>query len=425
MLLRRFEKQLDVDMEKSASDSGFLKFTGYDIVFQEVPGEVSLALNLSRCPFRCPACHSPYLRENVGEVLDEKALSALLEKYGRTVTCVCFMGGDADPEAVTRLAAFVHRDYPGLKTAWYSGFLHILAIDNANILVYNQSVPRREPESGGNSFAGCYNKSQRNEIGMMKQMSKTLKAGAALLMAGSLVFAVTGCSDTTWGAECDGVRMPAGVYINNVISAYSTAVGELTEDADTDNIWKNTLDGVDLHTWVQNKALENVRNYFAVEQKFDEMGLTMDEETLSQAQSLAQYQWSYYQSSYEKNGVSEQSFTETIVNSYKNSMIFNAIYGEGGTQEVSDQELLDRFNEQYASIDRIYIPLAGEDGNTTQESIDAAREKAEGYQQRMENGESIADLAKEYANEQAVANGEETSDDPVNTSSLISYETSG
>ncbi len=260
---------------------------------------------------------------------------------------------------------------------------------------------------------------------MMKQMSKTLKAGAALLMAGSLVFAVTGCSDTTWGAECDGVRMPAGVYINNVISAYSTAVGELTEDADTDNIWKNTLDGVDLHTWVQNKALENVRNYFAVEQKFDEMGLTMDEETLSQAQSLAQYQWSYYQSSYEKNGVSEQSFTETIVNSYKNSMIFNAIYGEGGTQEVSDQELLDRFNEQYASIDRIYIPLAGEDGNTTQESIDAAREKAEGYQQRMENGESIADLAKEYANEQAVANGEETSDDPVNTSSLISYETSG
>ena len=260
---------------------------------------------------------------------------------------------------------------------------------------------------------------------MMKQMSKTLKAGAALLMAGSLVFAVNGCSDTTWGAECDGVRMPAGVYINNVISAYSTAVGELTEDADTDNIWKNTLDGVDLHTWVQNKALENVRNYFAVEQKFDEMGLTMDEETLSQAQSLAQYQWSYYQSSYEKNGVSEQSFTETIVNSYKNSMIFNAIYGEGGTQEVSDQELLDRFNEQYASIDRIYIPLAGEDGNTTQESIDAAREKAEGYQQRMENGESIADLAKEYANEQAVANGEETSDDPVNTSSLISYETSG
>lgn len=121
MLLRRFEKQLDVDMEKSASDSGFLKFTGYDIVFQEVPGEVSLALNLSRCPFRCPACHSPYLRENVGEVLDEKALSALLEKYGRTVTCVCFMGGDAEPEAVARLAAFVHRDYPGLKTAWYSG----------------------------------------------------------------------------------------------------------------------------------------------------------------------------------------------------------------------------------------------------------------------------------------------------------------
>ena len=39
-----------------------LKYAGYDIVFQEIPDEVTLALNLSGCPNGCPGCHSPHLQ---------------------------------------------------------------------------------------------------------------------------------------------------------------------------------------------------------------------------------------------------------------------------------------------------------------------------------------------------------------------------
>ena len=38
----------------------------FDVVFQEIPGEVTLALNLSGCPNRCAGCHSPHLWEEVG-----------------------------------------------------------------------------------------------------------------------------------------------------------------------------------------------------------------------------------------------------------------------------------------------------------------------------------------------------------------------
>ena len=72
-----------------------LKYTDYDIVFQEIPDEVTLAINLSNCPNRCKGCHSPYLQQNVGEALTEENLSILLQKYGKAVTCVCFMGGTA------------------------------------------------------------------------------------------------------------------------------------------------------------------------------------------------------------------------------------------------------------------------------------------------------------------------------------------
>lgn len=98
-----------------------MKFADYDIVFQEIPGEVSLAINISHCPNNCPGCHSAYLMEDVGETLDETSLASLLSKYGKGVTCVAFMGGDREPFEVARLAAWLHEQYPRLKTAWYSG----------------------------------------------------------------------------------------------------------------------------------------------------------------------------------------------------------------------------------------------------------------------------------------------------------------
>ncbi len=96
-----------------------MKIASYDIVFQDVPGEVTLSLNLSQCPNCCPGCHSPQLQEDIGYPLDDEMLDGLLERYGRDVTCVCFMGGDREPDEVMRLARLVHKE--GLKTAWYSG----------------------------------------------------------------------------------------------------------------------------------------------------------------------------------------------------------------------------------------------------------------------------------------------------------------
>jgi len=94
----------------------------YNIVFQEVPDEVTLAINISNCPNRCKGCHSAYLMENIGEPLDEEHLNALLKKYGAAITCVCFMGGDAAPQQVEYLSLYLKKQTGGrIKTGWYSG----------------------------------------------------------------------------------------------------------------------------------------------------------------------------------------------------------------------------------------------------------------------------------------------------------------
>lgn len=99
-----------------------LKFVDYDIVFQEVPGEVSLAVNLSCCPNACRGCHSPHLLSDAGEELCAERIEKLLERYGSGISCFCFMGGDADPDRVQELAAFLKKKSGNrLKVAWYSG----------------------------------------------------------------------------------------------------------------------------------------------------------------------------------------------------------------------------------------------------------------------------------------------------------------
>lgn len=97
-----------------------LKYYNFDIVFAEIPDEVTLAINITNCPNRCVGCHSPHLQTDIGECLDDNELLRLLETYAYDVTCVCFMGGDREPLEVERLAK-IAKEKQNVKTAWYSG----------------------------------------------------------------------------------------------------------------------------------------------------------------------------------------------------------------------------------------------------------------------------------------------------------------
>ncbi len=97
-----------------------MKYYNYDIVFQEVPDEVSLAINITGCPNHCNGCHSPHLWQDIGNPLTEEVLDSLISKYKSLITCVCLMGGDAEPQTVLQLLQHVRR-HAHLKTAWYSG----------------------------------------------------------------------------------------------------------------------------------------------------------------------------------------------------------------------------------------------------------------------------------------------------------------
>lgn len=97
-----------------------LKYVDTLVSFSEVPDEISLCISISNCPCKCVNCHSAYLAQDIGEPLDLQHLTNLIDS-NRGITCVCIMGGDANPSEVDDIAQDIKEYYPELKVAWYSG----------------------------------------------------------------------------------------------------------------------------------------------------------------------------------------------------------------------------------------------------------------------------------------------------------------
>ncbi|GGX17900.1 anaerobic ribonucleoside-triphosphate reductase activating protein [Aquimarina muelleri] len=95
-------------------------YYSFQIVFQEVPGEISLCFSISGCTIRCKGCHSPYLwKKNSGSLLTVSLFETLLKQYANLATCVLFMGGEwHNEELIVFLKLSKKRNY---KTCLYTG----------------------------------------------------------------------------------------------------------------------------------------------------------------------------------------------------------------------------------------------------------------------------------------------------------------
>lgn len=120
-----------------------LKYVDTKVVFQEVPDEVTLAINISNCPCHCEGCHSSYLAEDIGRILTIGPLFNLIED-NKGISCVSFMGGDSEPEKVNGLAWAIKRKYPNLKVAWYSGRQELSTNVNLGNFDYIKLGPYKE-----------------------------------------------------------------------------------------------------------------------------------------------------------------------------------------------------------------------------------------------------------------------------------------
>jgi anaerobic ribonucleoside-triphosphate reductase activating protein len=97
-----------------------IRFNREQIVWQEVPGEVSLAYAISGCPLRCKGCHSSAERNPAfGKMLPLEYFCARLAQYRGLITCVVFLGGEWLPDQLILLLKAARAER--LHTCLYTG----------------------------------------------------------------------------------------------------------------------------------------------------------------------------------------------------------------------------------------------------------------------------------------------------------------
>ncbi len=95
-------------------------YYNFQVVLQEVPGEISLCFSISGCNQQCEGCHSPFLwKEGNGSLLTQETYVSFLEQYSKLATCILFMGGEWHKEELISLLQLAkNKNY---KTCLYTG----------------------------------------------------------------------------------------------------------------------------------------------------------------------------------------------------------------------------------------------------------------------------------------------------------------
>ena len=141
-----------------------LKYTDTQVVFEEIPDEITLAINISNCPHHCPGCHSPYLRENIGEDLYGDMLVDMIEKNDG-ITCVLFMGEGKDEDALFKLIDVIRHFYGSrIKIGLYTGSENVSPflwenLDYIKLGPYNEREgPLNNPKTNQRLYRKSYGK---------------------------------------------------------------------------------------------------------------------------------------------------------------------------------------------------------------------------------------------------------------------------
>ena len=100
-----------------------MKYLNSEVTFAEIPTEVTLAINVTNCPHRCRGCHSPELREDIGEPLTPEVVMSLVAK-NMGVSCILFLGEGNSLSELESLVKTIKKSC-NLKLALYTGANHL------------------------------------------------------------------------------------------------------------------------------------------------------------------------------------------------------------------------------------------------------------------------------------------------------------
>lgn len=248
-------------------------------------------------------------------------------------------------------------------------------------------------------------------------MNNTWKKTAAAVMALVCTAALAGCADTGTIMTVGGVEIRNGIYLQKELSACSdarTKASEQKEDAgDTSEIkdlFAEKVDGKSATEWVKEQTMLNIRKYAAVEKLAEKYGITLSDEELASINADVSSMWNednYYAQYfygtdtigeyYDSIGIGKESLKQSYINEGLSDKLFLHYYDTDGETPVSDEDFDAFLKENYAAVKLIELEYDDYAGIALEDDVDiqAVKDKAQAYADRLNGGESFAQIKYE------------------------------
>ena len=260
-------------------------------------------------------------------------------------------------------------------------------------------------------------------------MKPNVKIGS-FLMAVVMIFSVlivSGCTPMSlnkeWSYKSGDKELAIGVYIYSLNTAYQQAksyaqkLDDYDESKDswlemeiTDDDGKKEV----ASKWIKDQAKLMCLSYLVLDEQIEKENIDI---SLASADEQAETYWNVGQyadygyvmpmkDDLEPYGISFESFRYCSTEySVKYQALFDKLYKEGGSKEVSDEELTKYFNENYTDYSYFTVNLynastdeAGQSTNVAMSDEEAKKvtDEIDGYVKDVNNGKSYDDVLEAY-----------------------------
>lgn len=171
-----------------------------------------------------------------------------------------------------------------------------------------------------------------------------------------------------------------------------SAKGDLPDKID---YYEEKVENKDYVSWVEENALNTLKDIAAVKTLSAEAKFELDAETKSLSEEESDYLWeSYgYKALLEPNGVSEQTFKEYMLDSYLMDKYFEYLYGKGGKKEIAADKLTKHLTDNYVIVNKLEVSFS----SLKDEQKADKKEQFAGFEKALKDGtKTFEDIYLEY-----------------------------
>ena len=209
-------------------------------------------------------------------------------------------------------------------------------------------------------------------------MAKAKKITAALTAALLCTASLTSCSDTSYVMTVGDSKINAGIYIYNELTEMSYQMTMMYyQKGIKKDYFNQKVDGKAFDEYLSDYALTATKEYAAVVDKFNELGLTLSDEDIKSINDSISSTWDSQGEFYESEGISKESVKLALKCSNMREELFDHYYAEVGEEAVSDDEMVKYLDDNYLRYKSISFAKTKASTDSSSSATDSSTDLAD------------------------------------------------